>query len=897
MSDRTGPDWTEDSFYRGTLQPPLAVRLQNAITFLADEDVDRDPRWKTRFAELCDYLPWLANDDEDYQLGKASRRTRAMFDEAVDMAKAHILFEKHHYEPTYVESPPFVVQPTGLGGGPFNPIKSTRLNWTGVVHDWPTPSPAAPPRRNDQPTRLYPRQPIFINPIADADKKIRERFVRHAKRYWEQDDESESNLAHIEGEAFFRYVALGPVETLKYDTVTGQTRLPDGRLVVPGSAIDWAREQGARRAGLQNLLRDFENKEHRSLPDARCRRVVLPTPASKVLAVRQKTAKPQWTPVALKKSELPPLADLETHLYTVFYRKFTRHLRRLREAARLEAEEAYGQNDGWVTLPRNIASGGPFVLRSIDARTQANQDLLAKCIKTVKVLETESMRASRPLLDKMLDVIQSGIDGRFAAGIPGDIKLAADEWEHVGNATRVRYVDDDDIQWLRFLATESVNDGTWQGRFDPDQPKEKYKLFLIFARRVQKLLDDRDPESLFNTHDAVTVEQLLTAINAGYATSAVEKCKFHPYDACAWLNRLRISGHIRFRYNQANYGLIQRPILQYHPEHRIAPPTPPSRPSYPLSIRPWSAVVGPSPPLPRPSPSSPTDPIHNFLLALALRLGHTIHSLRAPPLTPATPLPTTAFLAAVNAYRALSRAQTARARLPSLGALREALARIRARVIDEVARNENMLHPARERLFVSEWDDEEEPRRLLRRDVSWDFAAAVVRGGRPRFFAVDRWPVVVPVPTVDGAVVVVDASQTADPAVEDPTERRWKREKLRRYGDTGPVRVKEGPAVFPVGDTRAQMRAVERRMTDLVYATAGLARERPETGWFGRVWQRLNPFARGGGVGMPMDDDDPRRVRADEPYLPEVDLDTVPRSRPSRARVVEVEDNWDEDDI
>lgn len=604
LADRTGPDWTHDSSYKGSRQPPLAVRLKNAITFLADEDVDRDPQWKPRFAELCDYLSWLAHDDEAYQLGKASRSTRALFDEAVDMAKAHVLFEKHHYEPTYLDSP-FVVRPTGLdGSGASNPIRSTRLDWTGVVHDWPAPSPAPPPRRNDLPTRLYPRQPIFVNPIANPDKKIHQRFIRHTKRYWEQNDESPTNLAHIEGEAFFKYVALGAAETIKFDEETGQTRLPDGRLVVPGSEIDWAHEQGARRAGLQNLLRDFENKEHRSLPNTRCQRVVLPTPASKVVAIRAKTAGPQWKPVALKRSELPP-HPLETHLYTFFYRKFFRHLTKLREAALLETEQAYGKAEDWVTLPRNVAVGGPFVLRSIDPKTQANQDLLAKCLTTVKVLEAEVMRASRPLLDRMMELIELGMDGGSVHDVPEDVKLAADEWELNGPQWKEapRRVNDEDIKWLRFLATESVNDGTWEGRFVPDEPKEKYKLFQIFARRVKKLLDDRNPESLFNRHEVVTVEQLLEATNAGYASSAVEKCNFHPYDACAWLNRMRLSGHVR-------YAPSPPPL-----SNPANPPTPASnttKPTTASSSAPSSnttrSTASPSPPLPPPTPAPPTPP-------------------------------------------------------------------------------------------------------------------------------------------------------------------------------------------------------------------------------------------------------------------------------------------------
>ncbi len=234
--------------------------------------------------------------------------------------------------------------------------------------------------------------------------------------------------------------------------------------------------------------------------------------------------------------------------YTVSYREQLKKIKKMREKAWSRGENKYGRDPNWVTLPRNFVNGEPLVSRLVDFEMQARRDLLKQCYTAAEMLKAAERRVPRPLLNAVLSLLEGEEEGRFPHYVvPEGVDLADDEWEEqAGQRPVPKYLDQDDVKWLKFLAGECVNGRNWTGRFVPDTPKDKFRLFLIFATRVQKLLDDKDPEGLFSQHDAaVGVEALLEAVNAGTGSSAVTKCEFHPYDACAWLDRMKDSGHLR----------------------------------------------------------------------------------------------------------------------------------------------------------------------------------------------------------------------------------------------------------------------------------------------------------------------------------------------------------------
>jgi hypothetical protein len=550
--DRTGPDWEADSWYKGRLQPPLAARLDTVVKFLSEEDVDRCMGWESKLEEIVSYLEWLAHDDDMGQLEAASPRTQAMFNDAVTKAKAHVLFEKHHYDPTPLE----ITKPRK------NPLRSTRLNWMINGQDWPLPSRNPVPDRRNLLPRPIPARPS--NPVNDmltkrpVDRRLHEKLVEDEREWWQrvadtnladipsdaEDDLERDNLAYIENESFNTFSRDDQTGWIRTDASTGTTTLPDGTELFPGNAHSWATERGARRAGLQQMLRAFPTDRPPNTPR---RRIVFPTPAAKLRKACERADGPQWTPPSLDASQLPPAEQLETMPSTVWYRERLKHIRKMRELARLRVEDENASDPRWVTLPRNVVNGGPFVWRMVDPAMQASQDLLKQCRTAVKVLEAASRRVPRPLLDAVLRLVQRGVSGEFLDNsVPSEVVLAGDEWEQFGQETLPRYLDPEEIEWLKFLAGECVNGKNWTGRFVPDTPKDKYRLFLLFANKVQKLLDDKNPQGLFSQHSAnIEVEDLLKAINAGKDSSAVTKHEFKPYDACSWLDRMHQSGHVR----------------------------------------------------------------------------------------------------------------------------------------------------------------------------------------------------------------------------------------------------------------------------------------------------------------------------------------------------------------
>ena len=524
-ADRTKPDWRVSSWYKGGRQPPLAARLETVINFLTEEDVDRCINWETRFAEISAYLEWLERGDDRHQLNNASQETRAMFDDAVTKAKAHMLFEKHHYDPT----------PVVFKRPPQTPLRSTRLNKTTNT----------PGRSNLLPRSITPRPLDSLNkfPLDALDNRLfYGRFVEHGKKWWQRIAASQDlDAIPADAEDPLEQANLAYIEAKSFDSSSrgvNMARPADG-------ARGWAVERGARRAGLQQVLRALPTNLPSQL-NTSWRRAILATPAVMLRKARESADGPQWTPPRLDRSQLPE--ELETMPYTVSYREQLKKIKKMREKAWSRGENKYGRDPNWVTLPRNFVNGEPLVSRLVDFEMQARRDLLKQCYTAAEMLKAAERRVPRPLLNAVLSLLEGEEEGRFPHYVvPEGVDLADDEWEEqAGQRPVPKYLDQDDVKWLKFLAGECVNGRNWTGRFVPDTPKDKFRLFLIFATRVQKLLDDKDPEGLFSQHDAaVGVEALLEAVNAGTGSSAVTKCEFHPYDACAWLDRMKDSGHLR----------------------------------------------------------------------------------------------------------------------------------------------------------------------------------------------------------------------------------------------------------------------------------------------------------------------------------------------------------------
>ncbi|KAK4136570.1 hypothetical protein BT67DRAFT_416732 [Trichocladium antarcticum] len=883
--DRAGADWELGSVYKGRPQPPLGARLETVVNFLAEEDVDRCMHWTPRFAEVVSYLEWLGLEDEKRQLRKARPQTRAMFNDAVFKAKAHVLFEKHHYEPTPLE----ITKP------PKFPLKPTRLNWMVNAHDFPVPSHNPVPDKSDllpRPVPPRPAAPVNTLPIDGQNTAAYNTLVAHERDYWQHTpatsadpaDPSElTNLAYVESGAFTTFSAASTTGWIRHDPRTPHPLLPDGTPALPANRTSLARERGARRAGLQQALHGLAALAG-TLPTSHARPVVFPVSGSALAADLARRDAPQWTPPRLATADLPAGgAEWETLPTVVAYRGRAQRLRRMRELARLRVEERFAPSSRrWATLPRNLVVGGPMVWRGLDPEAQAAEDLLRTCKVVAEMLGAVERKVPRGLLTRVLRLVLEGLDG---SGVPpGGVRLADEEWEAAGRlADRVpRFVDAEEVQWLRFLGSACVNRGSWEGRFVPDAPREKYKLFLIFAARVQKLLDDPNPEGLFGRYDArVTVEELLEAMNAGRKSSAVTKCEFKPHDACCWLDRLRESGHVRFQLDPACYGIVSRPKAELFPEHRVIWPTASDkreRPAFLGYIADWAAVVaqGAEPDV------SDGSAISNFFSALAFRLGYTIAALeqrRTNRSRHAHPTPAHHFDESITKWTHACTTAEGQDAEPTADELRL----IRTSIIDELAANKTMLGPGRTHTY---FDRNGEPQTVLVRDHNWDWAAkpkptstatatATPHSRRRQFWSVNRWPLGSGHLSAGAEHAVrsdadTDPAQTYDPAAQDPTtDPRYTRPKLRPYRQEK-VQYRPGPATYPVGDTRLQREAVEAYMVDMVHRAVGLDTYKPT---WSESLARLNPFSR------------PSSRAGDAAKLPTVSPRAVPKSWDPQAPV------------
>ncbi|KAK3907036.1 hypothetical protein C8A05DRAFT_40215 [Staphylotrichum tortipilum] len=858
-ADQTGPDWETDSWYKGRRQPPLAVRLNTIINFLADEDVDRCIDWAAKFGEIVDYLEWLALVDERRQLDNAGLQTQAMFSDAVAKAKAHALFERHHSIPTTLEVARRQHSP---------PLRSTRLDGMRNGHGWLLQSRNTVPDRSDLlPQPIPPRLASPVNMMLvdrPTDGPIYQAFIDDERGWWQnpagEDLEGaplpQANLAEIETETFNSFLNHGEGEGesnpgwVRTDPATGQAILPDGVPLQPGDPESWARERGARRAGLQQLLRAFPT----GLPvelDTRWRRPVLATPATALRRACEAADNPQWPLPTLDRDQLPE--ELETMPQTVAYHDRLAHIKVMREMARLRVENQHRheqavtgrQRRGWVAVPRNVVNGGPYVWRMADADDESVRDLLKQCCTTVDLLKAAYRREPRPLLEAVLEMLDRADWGEFAKHtVPGDVTLAGDEWARVGKRRMPKLIKVDDEQWLRFLAGECVNRANWARPFVPDAERDKNRLFLIFAVRMQKLLDDKNPEGLFSRHDAqVEVDSLLPVINAGKGSSNVTKYEFQPSEACRWLDKLKESGHVRFYLDPACYGVVKRPEAECFPEHRVLWPTAADtreRPSYHLGyVSDWRSVIqdGRTPDI------SEGSPIWNFFLSLAFRLGYTIYQLKLQERSAArAPRPSRQNLrTAIGEWEHASSLFEAATPEPT----EEELAAIRTAIIDEASANETMLAPGRARRY---FDAAGNRHTVLERDHHWDWASlpAQNRTRRRQFWSVDRWPL--------GAGQLSDAAERAvredahldlamtyDPVeAAGPIDERYTRPKLRPYREEKVI-FREGPAVYPVGDTRLQREALQERMTEMVAIEMGLDTKLGSR--FG-ILANLNPFSR-----------------------------------------------------
>jgi len=529
------PDWNDlagNHYYKKQLQPSFGIRIRQVINFLADEDAFRCDKWGEKIAELKEYLAWIRSSGVVPAL---QRDTVAQLELAERRLRSHEIFDRVHGTEDRVR----LFRPNDL------PKPQPRLRPVGDVLLSLGQEAAKP----SLPRLVLHRAPQLVN-------RVHEYYRGKAAGFLEE-------LAKAEDEVWMeeKLTRDGPPNLCKEENDTYEEHMKarkgwvvvdkvGGRSLPTGTALGqkanhFAAERGARRAGFQQCLNYFNSSENAQVQTP-FRRLVLPTTPEEIDVAARATREIQFEPVALP-PDYPKLQEnQETHPYTVGFNKYRRERNGILEAARQRKEEAGEDDVAWVPLPKtyNVYKPRPFTLR-----TQHQQDLYKEMRVVSSLLSRARKIAPRPLLDEVQELVEEGAkdasERKSLADLrrEGKVVFHSDLDDPNEKTGKVKLINDTELFWLKFLLTGSCNRGQVQ-----DLPHENAELFLTFAERLQRLMDDisDDEKKLFkDVEEEVPLETLLEAMNRGVGDRTRRKTGFSPYDAIYWLKRLQNFGRCR----------------------------------------------------------------------------------------------------------------------------------------------------------------------------------------------------------------------------------------------------------------------------------------------------------------------------------------------------------------
>jgi hypothetical protein len=558
---REGWEWTEDTFYRGTRQPPFAVRLEHALNFLREEDVDRCRDWEKKLSELEEWLDWIDYEDESRMVERCGILVRNMYRDVGRKVRAHILFEKEKYGVVKCGDGTKLREQVPL------PMRGKRMrcrDMSGIevgerVEDEGTRRVLVA-RPESVHTQFHPLDSIDDEESGEVDWFLR-RLNDSEKAFWaaeSKDVGDRDSLFRLENAAYEACSApMGPLMKFKTNYGRGGLFLPSGEVLPPPPSgeqteVDarlrkYAIERGARRAALQDALRCFTNTEQ-TLATTEWSRVV---PAVEQVVLDEVRADMdrnyQWQPANLDWSTAPVTSDkLETMPYSFLWRLHRKLLADLAEHVRNGVNEKNANTRGWVTVPKGATYGGPFVWRMVDHDVQEQQDLLNECEAVLKaILSTPVQRAEGdqlPLLEGVKRYARGAAYGEFgmsgAQRFPDDVQLTLRDWDT--SERLVKSVTREELKWLRILASKCVNKQMLEA-----SNEARPKLYSIFAARLEKAMYDRREDALFLAADQWrTIEELLHVVNKG-CDGSEERVRFSPFQGKFFLERAQKQGLCR----------------------------------------------------------------------------------------------------------------------------------------------------------------------------------------------------------------------------------------------------------------------------------------------------------------------------------------------------------------
>lgn len=464
-------DRRHDHIYKGQRQPPVGMRIEHILNFLADEDIDRCMWWESQLAEIKDYLHFV---DTARQFDELGPNTKLAINEAKQRIKVHEAFQKHHYDTAEV-TVPISVQSVPKPRASLQPLPGIPIKLKDEPHK------TLPPRK------MLHRVPLPANDTFVDLPKFQEwldQLVRDENAYWgtQVGVTPARNSFTTENSMYEICIKKGTGGLLRLSA--GQMALPDGT-VLQEEEEGFAKGRGAMRAGVQSILRYFSAAENKAMHTP-WRRVHLPVKAEDKAKELMRHREPVFHPFAIPKERLP--GNMETQPYTFWWNKCQRIREDLELATRKTLDQENREKDGAGRLVIPLHVDGPVVNEGQRYGIARSHKLYKVLLVTEKLLRRARAIAPRPFID---DVIALYEGGKAGESLPHRLTLRDDEREQGGDS--IRTINDSEHYWLRFLTANSFN----RQMASPLYPKTA--LFQSFAEKLQGLFYDLSDRPLFQS--------------------------------------------------------------------------------------------------------------------------------------------------------------------------------------------------------------------------------------------------------------------------------------------------------------------------------------------------------------------------------------------------------------
>ncbi|EFX03749.1 hypothetical protein CMQ_677 [Grosmannia clavigera kw1407] len=680
-----------------------------------------------------------------------------------------------------------------------------------------------------------------------------------------------------------------------------------------------------------------------------------------------------------------PVISKQTHPYTAYMAEYRRHRIKWVEKARMATESENQDQPDWAVLPRfpdaySLGYGSPRGLprRPLPRLMEQDRRMLVLLRSIARLLERALEVAPRPLLRNVRKYTAQGLRGLSQPDSALQLRSFYD-WEPrvitglaaIRRLRVARPINEVEARWLNFLLTGSTNSRLMlplPAGPDLREAHEKEEeghsedrggqaLYQCFAQRLQGLMDDLSDIRLFQTVDTeVPIKVLVDTMNedgapfdvTGNEQQQQQRVRFSYGDARFFCDRLRKAGRCRFSpykpgsgEGNRGGGIVQRPRLTLHPEHRIwaknrEPPGGQEGWSWLMRPHPGADEQDPDIAIGAPQRALEVDDtwaktvasgrtkeplraeVHDFFCGLAFRFGRTLRQLE---MVERGRWEDAAWKQADSASDDLNATQT---KTDKKNRVKECMSAWQqkyenmtsknnvncgfpdvVRIADPEATKSSSTMPAKyaQDLIAHKLLVEAEraltplPTAAAPRPSGslWDWALPQVCGLAPQFFHIDRWPVHLQTPAVEQYWTqqndVLDPEAVWDPASEDPTPAKYMWRPSSSASAFGFQKETKyvGPVAFLHGETKLQQLMVIDDITERV-ATALEAVE--ERGMWSKLSERVPFFGRRRALeSVPLTFDDvvvedtplPKQINIMGSSASKATRTGVPRKYPTRA--------------